>query len=107
MRLLMMFLLILPVMGYAHTRHIPVKLGDTVVRIVVEKHGRGKSFIHVHQNETTALAAARTVVREHGGRLITLKHSGQRNIEFNWHHHHYEFDPNRIFTDRGIKKTLT
>jgi hypothetical protein len=85
----------------------PVKVGDTTVIIQQEKHGKGKSFVHLHQNETTALQAAKAVVRAQGGSILTLIHSGQRNISFYLHEHRYEFDPNRIFTDVGIKKTLT
>ncbi|WP_196398934.1 SAM-dependent methyltransferase [Legionella saoudiensis] len=83
-----------------------VMVGDEKVEI---KHtvGRGKTFIHVHHNEQTALKAAEAVVKKEGGSLITLVHSGGRNIVFNLHNKRYEFDPNRIFTDNGIRKTLT
>lgn len=91
----------------AYAREYPVKLGDSTVTIVQEQHGKGKSFIHVHQNEVTALKAAQAIIRSEGGRLITLVHSGQRNIVFTLHHTRYEFDPNRIYTDQGIQKTLT
>lgn len=84
-----------------------IKLGDSNVTILQEQYGKGKSFIHVHQNETTALRAARSVIRSQGGSLITLVHSGQRNIVFSLHHKRYEFDPNRIYTDHGIHKTLS
>lgn len=83
-----------------------VMVGDEKVEI---KHtiGRGKTFIHVHHNEQTALKAAQEVIRQEGGSLITLVHSGGRNIVFRLNNKRYEFDPNRIFTDNGIKKTLT
>lgn len=88
---------------YAMT-HI-VMVGDEKVEI---KHsvGRGKTFIHVHHNEQTALKAAQEVVRREGGSIITLVHSGGRNIVFHLNNKRYEFDPNRIYTDVGIKKTL-
>lgn len=85
----------------------PIQLGDdTTVVVVREKYGEGKNFIHVHQNETTALRAARIMIKRQGGSLLTLKHPGGRNITFHMHHQRYEFDPNRIFTPVGIKKTL-
>ncbi len=83
-----------------------VKIGDTRVVLHQESRGCGKAFVHLHQNETTALKAARAVVRAKGGSVLTLVHSGQRNIVFHLRHKRYEFDPNRIFTDKGIKKTL-
>lgn len=84
----------------------PVKIGDTVVLI---RHiaGKGKTFVHLHQNEQTALQAAKIVISKEGGSLLTLVHKGTRNIEFMLCGKRYEFDPNRIFTDRGIKKTLS
>lgn len=82
-----------------------LKLGNTKVEII-KTNGKGKTFIHVHENETTALAAARLYIIKKGGTLITLKHSGKRNIVFYLKGIRYEFDPNRIFTNQGIKNTL-
>jgi hypothetical protein len=74
--------------------------------VIQQQLGKGKAFVHVHQNETTALQAARAVIKAEGGSLLTLVHSGTRNIVFYLNKSRYEFDPNRIFTDAGIKKTL-
>lgn len=106
MRITFIVILMLEMLHPCYAKQYPIQLGDTTVTIVQEQHGKGKSFIHVHQNETTALEAARSMIKKQGGSLITLVHPGQRNIEFSLHHHHYEFDPNRIFTDKGIYKTL-
>ena len=84
----------------------PVKLGNTTVIIKKQQHGKGKAFIHLHQNEATALKAAKSVLKSQGGSLLTLIHSGRRNIVFYHRKKRYEFDPNRIYTDLGIKKTL-
>lgn len=97
------FLFFLP---SASASSIPVVLGDETVIIQQQQIGKGKVFIHLHQNETTALQAAKTVISEEGGCLLTLIHSGKRNIVFHLGQKRYEFDPNRIFTDVGIKKTL-
>ncbi|MBA2648121.1 MAG: protein tyrosine phosphatase [Legionella sp.] len=83
-----------------------VKVANTPVKILYYR-GQGKTFIHVHQNEKTALAAAKAVINKEGGSLITLVHDGGRNIVFRIKKSRYEFDPNRIFTKVGIKKTLT
>jgi hypothetical protein len=104
-----LFLLFMLGFGAGHANHanqVPVQLGDT--KVVVEKiqHGHGKAFVHVHQNETTALQAARAVVDAEGGSIVTLHHRGGRNIVFKLDGVRYEFDPNRMFTDAGIKKTL-
>lgn len=83
-----------------------VQVGNQKILIKQFNYGRGKTFIHVHQNETTALKAAKSVAKKKGGRVLTLVHSGERNISFRLRGQQYEFDPNRIFTDAGIKKTL-
>lgn len=83
-----------------------VMVGDE--RVVIQQTvGKGKNFVHVHHNEQTALKAAKAIISREGGSLITLVHSGGRNIVFHLNHKRYEFDPNRIYTDKGIKKTLT
>lgn len=84
-----------------------VKVGDTAVRIQMIYRGSGKGFVHLHQNETTALKAAKYVIAKQGGSILTLVHpGGGRNVVFHLHNKRYEFDPNRIFTNTGIKKAL-
>lgn len=82
-----------------------VMVGDERVKIRV-RPGSGKTYVHVHQNEVTALQACKAVVRKQGGTLISLSHRGGRNIVFHLNGVRYECDPNRIFTPVGIKKTL-
>ncbi len=80
-------------------------LGKTKVQIIKE-NGRGKTLVHLHENEVTALIAAKQFIAKQGGSLIRLHHNGARNIVFYLENVRYEFDPNRIFTKVGIKKTL-
>ncbi|WP_028388880.1 hypothetical protein [Legionella fairfieldensis] len=100
-----LFYLSLLMSSVLHATTYTIKLGNTPVKII-KQIGRGKTFIHLHENEITALAAAKRFIRKEGGTLITLRHSGKRNIVFYLKGVRYEFDPNRIFTDQGIKKTL-
>lgn len=89
----------------ACTNYHTVMVGDN--RVVIQHlKGEGKTFIHLHHNEQTALKAAHRVVQKQGGSIITLVHSGGRTIVFHLNNKRYEFDPNRIFTEKGIKKTL-
>ncbi|WED44180.1 protein tyrosine phosphatase [Legionella cardiaca] len=97
--------LLLTISSLIHAKNYTVKLGDTNVNII-KQIGHGKTFVHLHENEVTALQAAKIYVKRHGGTLITLKHSGNRNIVFHLNRVRYEFDPNRIFTNAGITKTL-
>lgn len=83
-----------------------IYLGNTPVQLVRYHYKTGKNFIHLHESEYTAKKAAIAYIKKHGGSLVTLVHSGKRNISFVLRHQRYECDPNRIFSDRGIKKTL-
>ena len=90
-----------------HAETCVVPLGDSTVTIERIANGSGKTFVHVHQNEVTAKQAALRVIKANGGSLLTLHHEGGgRNIVFHVRSVRYEFDPNRIYTERGISKTL-
>ena len=112
MKKLMLFSTLLGLLVFSislQAKTVIVKLGQSPVKIILEQHHvkrHAKFIVHVHENETTALQAARAYIHQKGGRLLTLEHGGTRNIVFHLHHVRYEFDPNRIFTDRGIKRTL-
>jgi len=97
--------LFLLINSWFHTQIYPVQIGDTTLQII-KQSGSGKTLIHLHENEKTALQAAKLYVDFKGGSLITLRHGGDRNIQFYLKGCRYEFDPNRIFTDVGIEKTL-
>ena len=100
------FVLLCICMSAVCATNYPVKVGNTLVVIKHYQQGKGKTFVHLHQNETTAKRAALAVMKAQGGSLLTLKHPGGRTIVFYLAHKRYEFDPNRIFSHRGIKKTL-
>lgn len=83
-----------------------IYLGDTPLTIA--QYGSGTpTIVHVHANEKTALVAAKEFIKHHRGTLITLVHKDSRNVSFQLEGKRYEFDPNRIFTSAGIKKTLS
>lgn len=100
------FLLLICRFNPLYAASYPIQLGDETVIVKKQQAGEGKSFVHLHQNEHTALKAALAVMHSEGGSVLTLIHRGGRNIVFRLHHQRYEFDPNRIFTEAGIKKTL-
>jgi hypothetical protein len=89
-----------------HVVRQKVCLGQTSVVIQRENYGVGKLYVHLHANETTALKAARKVAALHGGQVITLVHKKTRDVHFVYHGRQYAFDPNRIFTPKGLRLTL-
>lgn len=64
------------------------------------------AFISVHDDEDTAVEAARDVLRDCGGRLLELRHTGAREIAFTLGGTQHRVDPNRIFTPAGRRATL-
>ena len=84
----------------------PYLLGDRVVNIKVFQKGRGHNFVCLHDNENTATDVATAIVNSYGGRILELAHSGDRNISFKHQGVAYEFDPNRMFSNKGIEDSL-
>jgi hypothetical protein len=84
-----------------------IRLGDSTVQLVSSWCDPVTiTYVSVHENEQTSVEAARQVMRRHGGRLLELKARGQRLVSFTRGGTRYTFDPNRIFTEVGIQKTL-
>jgi hypothetical protein len=89
------------------TTHTPLQLGDITVDVVVhEAASPGLTFFNLHDNENTCVLAGLDVIGEYGGRVIELKHSGERRITFQLGGIRYEFDPNRMFTEKGRAASL-
>lgn len=63
-------------------------------------------FVNVHDDEDTSVEAAVRVLRDRGGRLVQLRHSGDREIGFVLDGTRHRIDPNRIFTPVGRRATL-
>lgn len=85
------------------------KVGDKVVKIVVGKTiAKVSEFVYfnMHDNENTAVEATEKILEKFGGTLIELHNDGERLIKFSLLENQFTFDPNRIFTPGGIKKTL-
>ena len=83
------------------------QIGET--NLCVEETSKpGKQFTYfiLHENEETAIRSANEVLKRNGGRLIVFRHKNSRNINFLLKNEEYIFDPNRIFSDGGIKNTL-
>src|SRR5688572_14195799 len=87
--------------------HMPFILGDTNVHVLVFQHGSpSPTFINVHDDENTSVEAGKTVVAQTSGRLIELAHNGKRHLRFTLDGKQHAVDPNRIFSDAGIRATL-
>ena len=64
------------------------------------------SWVHLHENEQTAIRAVESLPDSAGFCLTSWKHAGTRNAEFTLAGKNYRFDPNRIYTAKGIEASL-
>ncbi len=80
---------------------------DKVFFKIYESKIKNTIYFNIHDNENTSVEAARSVFNEIGGTLIEIQAQGKRLISFNSNKNIYKFDPNRIFSKNGIKKTLS
>lgn len=89
--------------GVAH----PLQLGDTPITLQVRSSGPGGlRYLNLHENEQTAVLAAADLLQTVPGQLIELRSRGRRVVSFRDGLRPLAFDPNRIFSDAGIRQTL-
>jgi hypothetical protein len=92
---------------YAGIDRRSVPMGSETVHLEVTQFGAGGlRYINLHENETTAVHAAASVLSGSAGQLIVLRAGGQRLLAFRDGLRPYAFDPNRIFTEAGLRRTL-
>lgn len=89
------------------TMAIPISIGNTTVHLnIYRERPSGVVYFNMHDDENTAVEAGKVILKKHGGYLAELAGKGERLIRFTLDSVQYTFDPNRIFTERGIQKTL-
>jgi hypothetical protein len=115
-RLLISFLLLLTVCASAQksagtgavVQRFTYKLGNN--RVVVKKttfpHYGRHFIVLLHDNENTAEKAALAFLKQHGGTLLSIENGDKRLIRFSIRNRSYLFDPNRIFTAKGLRQNL-
>lgn len=70
-------------------------------------HTSSVGFINLHDDENTSVEAGIDFISKYGGSLLQLQHSGKRRFTSLVNADTFSFDPNRIFTESGIRETLT
>jgi hypothetical protein len=86
---------------------VAFKLGDDKIHVVAhQKAPATLTMVNVHHDESTSVEAGLANLNQQGGRLIEFVHSGARLVVFHLDGQKYGFDPNRVFSDAGIKATL-
>ena len=97
-----------PVAFTPSEKTITHKLGDKIISLKVTQYGQAVNpcCINLHDNEATAVQAARDVLELEGGILIKIENNARRMVSFPFKGLMYSFDPNRIFSATGINLTL-
>jgi hypothetical protein len=84
-----------------------LRLEDEKVWVnIYQRPGSDLQFVNVHDNENTSAEAARSYIKSHGGRLVELEHGRGRTIVIRRNGVLHRFDPNRMFTEKGLRKSL-
>ena len=82
-------------------------LGDKTISLIrIQTKGQGPVYFNMHEDEDTSVKALKKYLRKHDGVLYYLKHDHDRTIDFQLNSNTYVFDPNRIFTSKGIERTM-
>ena len=84
------------------------RIGNKNIRILTFQYGEKKDFVFIalHDNEFTGLETTKSVLENMGGLLIKIENANDRNISFSLDQRSFTFDPNRMFSKAGIRKTL-
>jgi len=90
------------------TDTIKYAMGNQQLKFIVyhSSDSTGIVYFNMHDNENTAVEAAKYLVDTLSGKFIELCAQGVRLVSFKIDSIGYQFDPNRIYTDSGIIKTL-
>lgn len=84
------------------------RLGDRTLTLVSTQFGKNNDwgFVHLHDDEQTALEATRSLLTREGGQLVRLSNWNKRFVRFRVHGKFYSFDPNGMFTREGVERSL-
>ena len=86
---------------------VAFQIGETKIHAQMRQFGKGDlTMVNLHDDENSCVEAGAKVLEKVGGRLIELTHSGERRVVFSLDGTRYSFDPNRIFSKAGVRKTV-
>jgi hypothetical protein len=82
--------------------------GNKSTKVLLLQYGKRKDIvmINVHENEASSIDVAKKVLEQTGGLLILVRNDGERLVSFEKNTKKIQFDPNRIFTQKGLKRNL-
>ncbi len=64
------------------------------------------TYLWIHNNEKTAGKTMSYALNKYGGRAVTINNKDKRSIKLSHLAKDFEIDPNRLFTERGIRRYI-
>jgi len=86
--------------------HYTLGSSSVVIKKITYTVGMPVLFLQLHHNENTAAEVAGIFSAKHGIDFMQIANNGNRLISFEQNKISYRFDPNRIFSEAGIKNSL-
>jgi uncharacterized Zn-finger protein len=85
-----------------------IKIGDTNVAFFIHESAEDHPyiFVNVHEDETTSIETLAAFSLMEPLDYFYIEHLKTRRISFEMKQKSFDFDPNRIFTRKGRRKTL-
>ncbi|WP_293312831.1 hypothetical protein [Pedobacter sp. UBA5917] len=85
---------------------IPFLLGTNACKVKYKQNNGIATLISLHDNENTAIDAFNSLPKEINFNLFEIHQQNLRTLTCRVDNKNYLFDPNRIFSQIGIKATL-
>lgn len=106
-KLTLLFLVSGLVFEYKSGKNILFQLGDARCTIhIIEKKKPIANLIVLHGNETTCIKSFLALPDSCAFELFEIKQEGNRLLKYDYNNGSYYFDPNRMFSKKGIINTL-
>ena len=85
---------------------IPFRLGTNTCTVKYKQNNGVATLLSLHDNENTAIDAFNNLPKEISFNLFEIHQQNLRTLACRINNKNYLFDPNRIFSQTGIKSTL-
>ena len=110
MKILTLFFILFTLQTYSQqtmeTTHL--NIGDSTIIInhqYIEKDS-AVIYLNIHEDEQTSIEAIREFNKTKAVNFTFIQQNKTRRINFNIKQKNYSFDPNRIYTRKGRRKTI-
>lgn len=102
-----LFLMANSFLNYNSGKNVVFKLGDASCTVLIyEKKKSIANLIALHGNESTCIKSFLALPNQCPFVLYELQQLGTRLLKYNYNNKCYYFDPNRMFSKKGIINTL-